>query len=47
MEEGSARVSWYERLVLIGLNHFFHRLLMKGREGSVNCTHHVDSLLCA
>ena len=34
MEEGSARVSWYERLLLIGPNHFFHRLLIKGRESS-------------
>ena len=32
MEEGSARVSWYERQLLIGPNHIFHRLLMEGRE---------------
>ena len=32
MEEGLARVSWYERQLLIGPNHIFHRLLMEGRE---------------
>ena len=46
MEEGSARVTWYERLLLIGPKHFFHRLLMKGRESSESCTHHVNNLLC-
>ena len=34
MEEGSARVSLYERLFLIGPNHPFHWLLMKGKESS-------------
>ena len=34
MEEGSARVSRYESLLLVGPNHFFHRLLMRGRESS-------------
>ena len=34
VEKGLARVSWYERLLLIGPNHFFHRLLKKGRESS-------------
>ena len=28
IEEGSARVSWYETQPLIGQNHIFHRLLM-------------------
>ena len=34
MEMGgnSARVSWYERLLLIGPKHLFHRLLMKERK---------------
>ena len=32
MEEGSARVSWYERQLLVGPNHIFHRLLMEGRK---------------
>ena len=32
MEKGSALVSWYERQLLIGPNHIFHRLLMEGRE---------------
>ena len=27
MEEGSARVSWYESQLLIGPNNFFHRLV--------------------
>ena len=34
MEEGSACVSWYERLILIGPNNFCYRLLMKGSESS-------------
>ena len=36
MEEGSACVSWYERQLLIGPNHIFHRLLMErlGNESS-------------
>ena len=32
MEEGSARVSWYERQLLIGPTYIFHRLLMEGKE---------------
>ena len=28
MEEGSACVSWYERQLLIGPNHIFHRILV-------------------
>ena len=56
MEEGSARVSWYERQLLIGPNHIFHCLLMEGREGSkrgIGCVmlytfrrKLVDNLLC-
>ena len=34
MEEGSAHASWYERMLLIGPKHPFHRLLMKRRESS-------------
>ena len=30
MEEGSARVSWYESQLLIGPNNFFHRLVCTG-----------------
>ena len=30
MEEGSARVSWYESQLLIGPNDFFHRLVCTG-----------------
>ena len=56
MEEGSARVSWYERQLLIGPNHIFHRLLMEGRESfkrGIGCVilytfrrKLVDNLLC-
>jgi len=30
MEEGSARVSWYESQLLIGLNNCFHQLVCTG-----------------
>ena len=56
MEEGSARVSWYERQLLIGPNHIFHRLLMEGRKSfkrEIGCVilytfrrKLVDNLLC-
>ena len=56
MEEGSACVSWYERQLLIGPNHIFHRLLMEGRESfkrGIGCVilytfrrKLVDNLLC-
>ena len=56
MEEGSARVSWYERQLLIGPNHIFHRLLVEGRESferGIGCVilytfrrKLVDNLLC-
>ena len=48
MEEGSARVSWYKRQLLIGPNHIFHRLLMEGRErlrDPVQCTRLEEKLL--
>ena len=45
-----ARVSWYERQILIGPNHFFDRLFMARREsfmrGWLMSPYHVDNHPC-